>query len=278
MGTVVVAPLRGGGVPSVLRKRVVSAALLVPVVVWMVAAGPGWLFPAALVVVSGAAAWEFVRLFARVGRAVQPLLSVLCTAGVTASFALPGAPIAALVAATALILILSLGTAGPASSEGTTIGITCLLYVGVLIGHALLLYQLPDGRALILFLLAVTWAGESAAYLVGSAVGRHRLAPTISPGKTIEGALAQLVASVGAGCGLGWLGGWSSTEAAGIGLLLGVVGQVGDLAESRIKRSVGAKDAGVLIPGHGGLLDRIDGLLFNTPVLFYYVSVIGGRA
>ncbi|MGH7335405.1 MAG: phosphatidate cytidylyltransferase, partial [Candidatus Rokuibacteriota bacterium] len=205
--------------------------------------------------------------------------TVLCTGGVTASFLVPGAPIAALVAATVLILVSSLGATGPLSSEGTTVGLTCLCYVGLLLGHALLLHQLPDGRAWILFLLAVTWAGESAAYVVGSVVGRHQLAPAVSPGKTIEGALGQLVASGGAGLALGWLvPGWSSLEAAGAGLLLGVVGQVGDLAESLIKRSVGAKDAGTLIPGHGGLLDRIDGLLFNSPALFYYVSVFGGRA
>ena len=84
----------------------------------------------------------------------------------------------------------------------------------------------------------------------------------------------------GVALGLGWLvPGWSPIESAGAGLLLGVVGQIGDLAESQIKRSVGAKDAGALIPGHGGLLDRIDGLLFNAPALFYYwVGVLGGRA
>lgn len=279
METAVVAPVRSAGLPSGLRKRVLSAAVLVPIVVGIVAGAPAWLFPAVVVLVSGAAAWEFGRLFARTGHALRPMLTVLCTAGVTASFLAPGVSMAALVAATVAILVSSLATAGPMSSEGTTVGLTSLCYVGVLMGHALLLYQLPHGRVLILFLLAVTWAGESAAYVVGSAVGRHQLAPAISPGKTIEGALGQVVASAGAALGLGWLvPGWSPLEAAGAGLLLGVVGQVGDLAESVIKRSVGAKDAGALIPGHGGLLDRVDGLLFNAPALFYYcMMVLGGR-
>jgi phosphatidate cytidylyltransferase len=278
MGTAVVAPLRGGSVPSVVWKRVMSALVLVPIVVWMVAGAPGWLFPSVVVLVSGVAAWEFVRLFARAGRPGRTALTVLCTAGVTASFLYPGAPIVALVGAIGLILVASLREAGPVSSDGTMVGLTSLCYVGVLMGHAVLLHQLPDGRALILFLLAVTWTGESAAYVVGSVVGRHPLAPAISPGKTIEGAVGQLLASVGAGLALGWLvPGWSSVEAAAAGLLLGFVGQVGDLAESVIKRSVGAKDTGALIPGHGGLLDRVDGLLFNTPALFYCVSVLGGR-
>jgi len=280
METAVVAPVQSARVPSGLRKRVMSTVVLAPLVVWIVVGAPAWLFATVVVVVSGAAAWEFGRLFAGAGRAVRPGIVVLCTAGVAASFLAPGAPITAMVAATVLILASSLVAAGPVSSERTTVGLTCVCYIGILTGHMLLLHQLPDGRALILFLLAVTWAGESAAYVVGSAIGRHQLAPAISPGKTIEGALGQLLASLGAGLALGWLvPGWSLIESAGAGLLLGVVGQVGDLVESMIKRSVGAKDAGALIPGHGGLLDRIDGLLFNAPALFYYcVSVLGGRA
>jgi phosphatidate cytidylyltransferase len=279
METAVVTPVKGAGVSSGLRKRVVSAVVLVPIMVWIVTGAPAWLFATIVVVVSGAAAWEFGRLFARMGHVIQPALIVLCTAAVTASFLAPGAPMAALAGATVLILGSSLVARRPVSSEGTTVGLTCLCYAGVLLGHVLLLHQLPEGRALILFLLAVTWVGDSAAYVVGSTVGRHQLAPTISPGKTVEGAIGQLLASLGAALGLGWLvPGWSPIESAGAGLLLGVVGQIGDLAESQIKRSVGAKDAGALIPGHGGLLDRIDGLLFNAPALFYYwVGVLGGR-
>jgi phosphatidate cytidylyltransferase len=278
MSTAVAVPLRGGSVPNVLWKRVVSAAVLIPIVVWVVWAGPAWLFRSVVVILSGAAAWELVRLFEQAGRARRPGLAALCAAAVTASFVVPGAPVAALAVTTVLILVSSLSTSGPGASEGATVGLACLSYVGVLMGHALLLQQLPHGRPLILFLLVVTWAGETAAYAVGSVLGRHRLAPRISPGKTIEGAAGQVAASVAAAIAMGGLvPGWSHAEAAGAGFALGMVGQVGDLTESGIKRSVGAKDAGNLIPGHGGLLDRIDGLLFNTPTLFYYVGVLGGR-
>ncbi len=124
-----------------------------------------------------------------------------------------------------------------------------------------------------LFLVGVTWSGESAAYAVGNAIGRTKLAPRISPGKTVEGAIAQVLVSVGAAIALQlWLlPTWSTPRALFAGVLLGIVGQVGDLAESAIKRSVGTKDAGGLIPGHGGALDRLDSLLFNVPVFFYYV-------
>jgi phosphatidate cytidylyltransferase len=198
---------------------------------------------------------------------------------VAASFAVPGAPVPALAAATGLMLGASIVAPGPPSSDMLAIGTAGLCYVGVLLGHAVLLQQLPDGPSLLLFLLGVTWAGETAAYAVGSLLGRHQLAARISPGKTVEGAAAQIVASVAAAWLLRWLTpAWSGPEVGLAGLVLGSVGQIGDLAESVLKRSVGAKDAGRIIPGHGGLLDRIDGLLFNTPALFYYAGVLGGRA
>jgi phosphatidate cytidylyltransferase len=105
-------------------------------------------------------------------------------------------------------------------------------------------------------------------------VGRHKLAPAISPRKTVEGALAQLVMSVLAALGARatFFPALSLESAVVVGLLLGVVGQAGDLLESAIKRSVGTKDTGRLIPGHGGMLDRVDSLLVNTPVLFYYAT------
>jgi phosphatidate cytidylyltransferase len=270
---------RGAGVSSALLRRVLSAAVLIPAAVWIVAGAPPLVFQAVAVALSAVAAWEFCRLFQRAGRAIRPTLAALCCAGVTASFALPGAAVPALVAAVAVILVSGLRGAGPPSSDMVAVGSASLCYVGVLMGHALLLQQRPDGPALLLFLFAVTWAGETAAYAIGSLLGRHPLAPHISPGKTVEGAVAQVLASIAAGWALGGLltPGWSVAEASAAGLLLGIVGQAGDLAESGIKRSVGAKDASGLIPGHGGLLDRIDGLLFNTPALFYYAVLLGGR-
>jgi phosphatidate cytidylyltransferase len=260
-------------------RRVLSSAVLIPGVVWVVAGAPSWVFEGVVVALSATAAWELGRLFQRAGWRTRPGVSALCAAVVTASFVIPGAPVAALAATTGVILASSLWTAGAPSADGAVIGLTSLCYVGVLMGHAVLLQRLPEGRFLLLFLFAVTWAGETAAYAVGSLIGRHKLAPQVSPGKTVEGAVAQLLASALAGWVAGsMLTGWSVTHAAATGLLLGGVGQLGDLTESAIKRSVGAKDAGSVIPGHGGLLDRIDGLLFNTPTLFYCAGVLGGRA
>ena len=124
-------------------------------------------------------------------------------------------------------------------------------------------------------MLAVTWSGETAAYFAGRRFGRRPLAPRVSPGKTVEGGVAQVIASVAVALAGAPLVPLLPREAAAIGLLLGVVGQVGDLSESFLKRSAGAKDAGHLIPGHGGLLDRLDSLLFNVPALYYWLYFAG---
>ena len=148
-----------------------------------------------------------------------------------------------------------------------------ICYVNWLIGYGFWLRDLELGKEWVLLLVWVTWLGETAAYLVGTAIGRHPLAPTISPKKTMEGALAQLIVSVLAAllARVWFFPVLSAENAVVVGVLLGIAGQVGDLVESALKRSVGTKDTGRLIPGHGGMLDRIDSLLFNTPVLYFYV-------
>jgi phosphatidate cytidylyltransferase len=264
-------------------KRLASTVILVPLFVWIVTRGPAWVFVLVVAVVAGIAAWELTRVFERAGVSTYRRLGPAAVVAVTASFALPGdAPPAAITVLTltvAGLLTAATWRRGPLSIEPTATTLFAVLYVGWLLGHALLLYRLAGGGALILVLVGTTWLGESAAWVVGSTIGRHRLAPTISPHKTVEGAVAQVVASLLGGLALGaWLvPEWSVLRAGGAGLVLGVIGQIGDLAESVIKRSAGVKDTGHLIPGHGGMLDRIDGLLFNAPALYYY-AVLGGVA
>jgi phosphatidate cytidylyltransferase len=187
-------------------------------------------------------------------------------------------PAVALTLAAGVILAAPLGRPGPPAMAAVANTLLVVIYVGWLLGYGIVLHHTsPRGDELVLFVVGVTWVGETAAYLVGSTLGRHPLAPLISPRKTVEGAAAQMVASLATGAALGaWLlpscGGAGAILAGGA---LGLVGQVGDLVESMIKRSVGTKDTGGLIPGHGGVLDRIDSLLFNLPA-FYYVSALTG--
>ncbi len=261
-----------------LLKRVASALVLLPVFLLIVVKAPGWMFNALVVIASAAALWELMRLLEHGGRPVYPWLGVVAGTVVTATFGASRVidplmlPVLALTLAVGVALMAPVLDGAP-GTEGVANTLLAVLYVGWLLGFGILLHHdSPLGDELVLFVVGVTWVGETTAYLVGTAMGRHKLAPMISPRKTVEGAVAQVVASVATGAAFG---GWL-LPACGMGLgivggaLLGVVGQLGDLAESAIKRSVGTKDTGGLIPGHGGVLDRIDSLLFNLPAFYYF--------
>ncbi|HEV8438445.1 MAG TPA: phosphatidate cytidylyltransferase [Methylomirabilota bacterium] len=259
-----------------LLKRVLSTLVLLPAFLAIVMAGPLWLFGATIVLIGAAGQWEFTGMFARAGIETRRLAGLVAGVALTASFALP---VSALVVFTAVVLgTLTAALWRPRGAriawEPFAITLFGVCYVNWLLGHGFWLRDLPSGKQWVLLLIWVTWLGETAAYLIGSSMGRHPLAPAISPRKTIEGAVAQLLVSVlAAVAAQAWFfTALSLGDAMIVGVLLGVVGQVGDLVESALKRSVGTKDAGELIPGHGGILDRIDSLLFNTPVLFYYAS------
>ena len=127
---------------------------------------------------------------------------------------------------------------------------------------------------MVLFLLVLLWAGDSLAYFTGRAIGRHKLAPELSPGKTWEGAIANLAGSLLVGVVAGrWIA-LPAVHLAAMAALANVAGQIGDLTESAYKRAAGAKDSGMLLPGHGGMLDRVDSLIFAAPVVWYYFRML----
>lgn len=165
----------------------------------------------------------------------------------------------------------------PLQEAMTALAVTVfgIMYVSWLFLHLTLLRGLPHGKHYVFYLLILVWAGDSGAYYVGKSLGKHPLAPVISPKKTIEGAIggtaATLLASIIAT--YTFLPQMSMRHAVALGLLLAVVAQIGDLCESLLKRSVNIKDSGTLLPGHGGILDRVDGLIFAAPVLYYYAQV-----
>jgi phosphatidate cytidylyltransferase len=261
---------------SDLVKRIVSTLVALPMLLAVIVWAPVWAFAGLVVAVAARAQWELLWMFERAGHATLPRVGLPLGVAVTASFVSPGlAPAVLTLAALGLLAAPLWRPAGaPVDWQPPAITLLSVCYVSWLLGYAVPLRAADGGVEWILLLLAVTWTGETAAYLVGRTLGRHRLAPTLSPGKTVEGAGAQVAAStLAALLAQTWfLPALGTGEAAALGALLGVVGQVGDLAESALKRSLGAKDAGALLPGHGGLLDRIDSLLFNTPVLFCYAA------
>ena len=262
-------------------KRIASGVLLIPLFGALLYAGPAWLFSAVLLVVSGLAQWEFTRMFRHVGEAPYARLGLVLGLVVTASFLVrDGATTLAMAVAIVVVLAAPRASGRAPAWEPSALTLLGVCYVNWLLGYGISLRALPNGAHWIAFLVAVTWAGETAAYAVGTSIGRHKLAPVVSPGKTVEGAVAQVVASVVVAVAVdrALFPEPSPMLAAAGGLLLGIVGQVGDLSESVLKRSARTKDTGGIIPGHGGLLDRLDSLLFNTPALFYYARYVGGAS
>lgn len=153
-----------------------------------------------------------------------------------------------------------------------------LLYVGFPLSTVVSSRSLPGGEWLVLFLAVVTWASDTGAYYVGTLWGKHPLLPSISPKKTVEGVLGGLILAVGVALlAQQWFASQLSLmDSLILGLLLTGMGLVGDLFESVIKRRTGVKDSGGILPGHGGMLDRLDSLLFTAPTFYYYVAYMRG--
>jgi phosphatidate cytidylyltransferase len=242
---------------------------LVPIALGVVMAG-GWVFALFVGAMVALMSHEWSRLSeCRFGRPYARLAgAVVLGAGLVATFFTAlGRPDAALlcVAAAALAAGLIAWTRGP-GSVWTSIGV---VLVGLPAIALVWLRSLPDiGLSALLWLLVVVWATDSAAYLVGRRVGGARLAPSISPGKTWAGLGGGVIGASLASVIVAWaLGSERLAHWAGLGAGFAVIAQLGDLAESMLKRRAGVKDSGSLIPGHGGVLDRVDGLLLTAPAL-----------
>jgi len=266
-----------------LRTRVLSAAVLIPLVAGLTYAG-GWWLAGVLFVVSVRATYEFFQLM--IGAGYQP--SVQASALVIALFLaisrFPEAHLTGLVLAASVIGTLIwqlLRPPGSHATESWALTLGASLWLGWLISHFVLLRDLSPafglgiGTRWLVLMFLVTWVNDSAAYFVGKAIGRHPCCPYLSPKKTWEGTIG------------GWLGGVVTTLLLGyvlvdlpwahglaLGVLVATVAPFGDLAKSMIKRQMGVKDFSALIPGHGGMFDRIDSLLFVAPVVYYYATLV----
>ncbi len=161
-----------------------------------------------------------------------------------------------------------------------TLKLTGILTIGWVLGYHLILLRDVEsiGMHLIFLLCGTVWCSDTGAYLVGRALGKHKLGTPVSPRKTVEGTIGGLIVGTLIGTVLGSLllkGTFSWMNAAFIGLLLSLLGQLGDLSASLMKRTAGVKDSGDVIPGHGGFIDRCDSLIFSTPALYYYLELTG---
>jgi phosphatidate cytidylyltransferase len=293
-----------------LLKRIATAVVLIPIVLALILRAPVPVLAAVAGIVALLTIHEFLKLTESYG--VKPLVwQTHLFAGLffvwlaisaggespllgTGNFLVTLGFLAALVPFIFLTRAMrneDLSTGYPAAAAS----VFAFTYVALPMAMLVQLRQQAAGAFYLLYLLLVVWAGDIFAYFVGKAIGRHLMAPRVSPKKTWEGAAASVAASVA----VGWLlfshaegissallrvglitrpGGMWGLETPAMGpvllltIVLNIAAQLGDLVESLIKRGAGAKDSGAILPGHGGMLDRIDALLFAAPVLWYYAA------
>jgi phosphatidate cytidylyltransferase len=274
---------------SDLSRRLAVAAIGIPVTVVVTLLG-GAPFAAGLAVLSAVAVWELGRMLESrgdrflyaPGMAYAALLPLAALAG--------GGQIAWSVTAAAVIIVVGMATLRIAPEQRpfhtAALTVTASLYVGGLLSFGIALREsftsdAVEGTLYFFLPVALTWLADTAAYFGGRVLGRRRLAPVISPNKTVEGGVAGILAGAagalvygtvllpGLGAALGMAG------LVGLGLVVAAAAMVGDLAESALKRECGVKDSSGLLPGHGGLLDRMDSLLWSIPAAYLFLRALG---
>ena len=262
-------------------KRTLTAAIGLPILLAIVWVGGYW-FTGLVAIVAALAAWELAQIVRAWGQSPIPLVVAPLAALVTAPFTTPGlfydstvvAFLAGLFAVMAAIALLP-----DRSRSGSHAAIlptpAIVLYAGGTLFHVTGLSVLDEGRDWVLLLLGITFVTDTAAYVVGRTVGKHRLAPSISPRKTWEGAIGGLAGAITAGVGISaWLDlPVEPLEAVIVSAILGVIGQLGDLYISNLKRAAGLDDSGRILPGHGGILDRVDSLLWTSVGMFWWAWI-----
>jgi phosphatidate cytidylyltransferase len=259
--------------------RWLTAAVALPILAIIIALGPGWLLLILVVLVTAGGMMELLSLlvpetksWVRIVTVATSLLLPLATywKGV---LGLSTATVAVIFVALTIHLLLYAQQKAILQSLGAMV--FAQLYIPFLLSHVLLLFQVPSGRRWIFFLFFVIFAGDTGAYYAGHRWGRHKLWPAVSPGKTVEGALGGLLSSLATSLLVGKLllslGESGVSFLLSLGLVIASVGQMGDLMESMIKRVSKVKDASSILPGHGGLLDRLDSLIFAFPLTYYGV-------
>ncbi|MFZ4781881.1 MAG: phosphatidate cytidylyltransferase [Armatimonadaceae bacterium] len=288
--------------PAGLAVRLLSSMVGIPLLLGLVffeisPAAPGLLFVVALASVSVLGAGEFFRAMRmRHFRPSSILAYIAVFVSHFAAWSVSRSVLEQLLPA--LLVVLLIGTlihqvvrreTEPLVNTGVTL--LGVFYAGWLMSYLIQLRSFPGfispspfpstpyGAWVVLYVMAMTWTTDAGAYFVGRRFGKHKLAPSLSPNKTIEGSIGGIFFAVL--MGLAW-GRWINipiVHCVVLGILCGVLGQIGDLCESAMKRDVGIKDFGGIMPGHGGVLDRFDSLLFTAPVCYYYLValVVGGK-
>ncbi len=285
-------------------KRVLTAVVLIPIVLLIVFRAPAWLFASVVAAVAIIALYEFAALVRAHGfeldfKLLGTLFIVFFGAAVLRTNLQPWQLTSIVVFALFIMDVAMWRRDLRQVLSSAACGVLAFLYLAATLMTLIELREYPWGKFLIMYLFIVVWSGDTFAYYTGRAIGRHKLAPRISPGKTWEGTIASIAGSTVLGVlvfnyspGIvafllriqmlrpsdaisspAWLSPplWAAIT---LSACINAVAQVGDLVESAIKRGAGVKDSGALLPGHGGILDRIDALLFAAPVALVLIQVL----
>jgi len=267
-------------------KRILTAIVALPILLFTVWSSSPYFFVALASLAVVLALGEFYNLASKVGCSPQAVPGYIAGLLVIAGFVIeePILTVGAMIALTVVSLAMMLGKPDEMKSSLVSVAATVsgVAYVALLAGCLVGVRMLPDSlthaaiphfssKLLMMFFAMVIFA-DTGAYYTGRSIGRHKLAPRVSPGKTIEGSVGGLIAAIAAGplSRLVFFPEIPVLHALAVGALIGVLGPVGDLAESMLKRGADVKDSGTLLPGHGGVLDRVDSILFCAPLLYYY--------
>jgi phosphatidate cytidylyltransferase len=273
-------------------KRILTALVLILAVLALLFFGHAWMIILAAALVAELAAYEYLQL-AAVGAETHgahlriPIWWMVIATALAFVGTIPNFPLEAqlpVLSALTLILFAWNGFRPPLIQvlPDTAQGLFGLIWIAYPLSLIPMLWRQEDGPVLVLFLMVCVWSGDIAALYVGRAIGKHKLAPRLSPGKTWEGSIASIFGSLAAAGLVIWIGDiltargnmvlhvtepiWQTLTLAAV---LNIAAQLGDLLESAVKRGAGVKDSGTMLPGHGGILDRIDALLVAAPVLWF---------
>ncbi len=258
-----------------LRTRVLTAAVGLPIILAAILLGD----PPFTVLVAVALAVATAEFMLGAGNRLVDPITLLAAAGSASLAIAPHAGLverdAALTAFLVAALALLVFSGEPVQMAPKFLSAAAAVaYIGWLGHHFVLLHELPEGRDWVLLALLATFAGDTGAYAVGMKVGRHKMAPRISPKKSWEGLAGGIVAATAVIVLVYALGAqeFDALAAVVLGFAIAALGPIGDLAESMLKRGMGVKDASWLVPGHGGFMDRLDSLLFTVPAVYYFAT------
>lgn len=258
-----------------LLPRVLTALVGIPLMLYLVHAG-GVAYGLFVVAISALCCYEYALMLRLGGRPVQFVLTVVLGAALAACAAL-GGPLSVVLAAGAALVVLLEMAAKTHSLDRVALTLFGALFAGWMPAHLALIRGLrPHGEGFAFLTFAAVWAMDTAAYAAGRGFGRHSLAPVLSPKKTWEGAAAGFAAAIAVSLVFQKLmlhESLSPLMAVVIGVLIGTMGQLSDLAESMVKREAGVKDSGSLLPGHGGVFDRFDSYILCAPAVYYALTL-----